>query len=155
MKILMVCLGNICRSPMAEGIMRNKIEQHKLQWHVSSAGTAAYHAGEEPDRRAQVELKKYKIDISQQRAKKFNAYMFDEYDVIYAMDSSNYTDILHLAETEDEKNKVSMIMNLVEPGRNTSVPDPYYDDALYATVYNMLDAACDKILKKYNLKTEV
>ncbi|MFN0274104.1 MAG: low molecular weight protein-tyrosine-phosphatase [Chitinophagales bacterium] len=149
MKILMVCLGNICRSPMAEGIMRSKIEKHKLPWNVASAGTAAYHSGEPPDHRAQKELKKYYIDISQQRARKFSAYMFEEYDIIFTMDASNYTDVLHLAKTEEEKSKIHLIMNLVEPGRNKSVPDPYFDDDLYSTVFEMLNEACDAVVKKY------
>lgn len=154
MKILMVCLGNICRSPMAEGIMRNKIEKHNLPWNVASAGTAAYHTGEPPDMRAQQELKKHNINIAHQRARKFTAHMFDEYDVIYTMDASNYRDVQRLANTENEKNKVHMIMNMVEPGLNKQVPDPYYDDALYKVVYAMLDAACESILEKYKAKAE-
>jgi protein-tyrosine phosphatase len=139
---------------MAEGIMRRKIEQNKLPWNVASAGTSAYHAGEAPDRRAQQELKKYNINISHQRAKKFTAYMFAEYDVIFTMDAGNYTDVIQLAQTENEKNKVHMIMNELDPGKNKSVPDPYYDDDLYVVVYEMLDEACEAIVQKHTMKAK-
>lgn len=152
MKILMVCLGNICRSPMAEGIMRRKILLQGLQWEVESAGTVAYHIQQPPDIRAQNELAKYKIDISGQRARKFSPYMFASYDLIFTMDAANYNDVLNSAATDEERNKVHMIMNMKDPGRNTAVPDPYYDDNLYTTVYEMLDAACDCIIAKYNGK---
>ncbi|MBC8045410.1 MAG: low molecular weight phosphotyrosine protein phosphatase [Fimbriimonadaceae bacterium] len=154
MKILMVCLGNICRSPMAEGIMQSKIEKNNLPWTVESAGTVAYHAGEQPDHRAQKELKKYGIDITHQRARKFSAYMFNEYDVIFTMDASNYIDVMNLAKNDAEKSKVHMIMNIIEPDKNRSVPDPYFDDELYTMVYEMLDKVCDAVIEKYKLKTE-
>jgi len=149
MKILMVCLGNICRSPLAEGIMRHKINQHGLNWEVRSAGTGSWHIGEAPDPRSQRIAKKHGIDISQQRAQKFSPYHFAEFDRIYTMDSSNFTDVMAQTENETERNKVEMIMNMVEPGRNKNIPDPYYDDALYEVVFGMLDTACEAIIQKY------
>ncbi|MEZ5174575.1 MAG: low molecular weight protein-tyrosine-phosphatase [Bacteroidia bacterium] len=149
MRILMVCLGNICRSPLAEGIMRHKIAQNGLDWEVESAGTGAWHIGEAPDPRSLRIARNHGIDISHQRAQKFSHYHFAEFDLIYAMDSSNYTDLMRQAQTEQERNKVAMIMNMVTPGKNKSIPDPYYNDMLYLEVYNMLDAACDAILHTY------
>lgn len=134
---------------MAEGILRSKIKENNLSWQVGSAGTASYHSGDAPDLRAQKELIKHAIDISKQRARKFTAYFFEEYDLIFAMDSMNYSDVIRQANSEDEKKKVSLIMNLTEPGKNTSVPDPYYDDALYPVVYKMLDSACNELIRKY------
>lgn len=149
MKVLMVCLGNICRSPLAEGILKHKARQRGLDWHVESAGTGAWHVGEAPDPRSQRIAQQYGIDISKQRAQQFSPYHIEMFDLIFAMDSSNYRDILRHAKTEEEQQKVELIMNMVEPGRNTAVPDPYYDDHLYTTVYQMLDEACEKIIERF------
>lgn len=149
MKVLMVCLGNICRSPLAEGILRHKSQENGLHWHIESAGTGAWHIGEAPDPRSQGVAKQHGIDISKQRAQQFSPYHIETFDLIFAMDSSNYQDIIRHAKTDAEKNKVQLIMNMVEPGMNKAVPDPYYDDHLYATVYQMLDEACDNIISKY------
>ena len=148
MKILMVCLGNICRSPLAEGILRHKIKEAGLDWEVQSAGTGSWHIGEAPDPRSQKIAKINGIDISKQKAQKFSQKHFSEFDRIYTMDSSNYRDVVNMAINEEDKNKVELIMNLVEPGKNKAVPDPYYDDDLYATVYEMLDKACEEIMKE-------
>jgi protein-tyrosine phosphatase len=148
MKILMVCLGNICRSPLAEGILRHKIKEAELDWEVQSAGTGSWHIGEAPDPRSQKIAKINGIDISKQKAQKFTQKHFSEFDRIYTMDSSNYRDVVNMAINEEDKNKVELIMNLVEPGKNKAVPDPYYDDDLYATVYEMLDKACEEIMKE-------
>ena len=148
MKILMVCLGNICRSPLAEGILRHKIKEAELDWEVQSAGTGSWHIGEAPDPRSQKIAKINGIDISKQKAQKFSQKHFAEFDRIYTMDSSNYRDVVNMAINEEDKNKVELIMNLVEPGKNKAVPDPYYDDDLYATVYEMLDKACEEIMKE-------
>ena len=148
MKILMVCLGNICRSPLAEGILRHKINLEGLDWEVQSAGTGSWHIGEAPDPRSQKIAKINGIDISQQKAQKFSQKHYSEFDRIYTMDSSNYRDVVNMAINEEDKNKVELIMNLVEPGKNKAVPDPYYDDDLYATVYEMLDKACEEIMKE-------
>lgn len=144
----MVCLGNICRSPLAEGILRHKIKEAELDWEVQSAGTGSWHIGEAPDPRSQKIAKINGIDISKQKAQKFTQKLFSEFDRIYTMDSSNYRDVVNMAINEEDKNKVELIMNLVEPGKNKAVPDPYYDDDLYATVYEMLDKACEEIMKE-------
>jgi len=150
MKILMVCLGNICRSPIAEGIMRHKIQQHGLDWEVSSCGTGDWHSGEAPHPGARRMMQSKHIDISKQRAKQFHYTFFEEYDRIYAMDISNYRDLMMQAESEAERQKVQLIMQLVHPDENVSVPDPYYDEAMYEVVFSMLDAACDKIIELYS-----
>ncbi len=152
MKILMVCLGNICRSPMAEGIMRSKVKLHDLNIMVDSCGTAAYHIGEAPDFRAQQTLKKHQTDISGLKGRQFTVNDFDEFDLIFTMDESNYNNIIALARTEADKKKVEMIMNTVYSGENISVPDPYYGGKEgFDHTYKMLDLACDYILNDYGL----
>jgi protein-tyrosine phosphatase len=150
MKILMVCLGNICRSPMAEGILRNKAQKAGKNYHIDSAGTSGYHIGEAPDKRAIEKMKKYHIDISALRARQFTVEDFDRFDLILAMDTSNYQNILRLASNEHQKQKVKLIMNYVYPNENLSVPDPYYggDDG-FEKVYEMLCLASDKIIEQY------
>jgi len=149
MKILMVCLGNICRSPLAEGILKDKVKKKQLTWTVDSAGTGAWHAGELPDHRSVKEARKNDIDITDQRARQFSASDFEAFDLIMAMDSSNYQDILRKATTAQQKEKVVMIMNFVDPGMNENVPDPYWGNDGFGLVYDMLDRACGKILAKY------
>ena len=142
----MVCLGNICRSPLAEGILRSKTAHLAIE--VDSAGTAAYHEGERPDPRSIQVARKYGVDISYQRARPFSVSDFDEFDHIYAMDRQNYMDIISMARNADDENKVEMILNLTYPESNESVPDPYYGgDAGFENVYQMLDEACDALLK--------
>ncbi len=144
----MVCLGNICRSPLAEGILRNKAQQKKLDWQIDSAGTGAWHTGESPDSRSIDVAQKHGIDISQQRARQLQATDLAEYDLLLAMDSSNYQNILKMASTKEEEAKVKMIMNYFQPGYNQNVPDPYYDSDGFEQVYQMLDKACAKILEE-------
>lgn len=127
------------------------ILQHNLDWEVSSAGTGAWHLGEAPDPRSQKIAKQHGIDISHQRAQKFSSYHFAEFDLIYAMDSSNFRDIISIAVNEDERRKVELIMNVAHPGLNQNIPDPYYDDALYEKVFEMLELACRKIIEKYGI----
>ena len=146
MKILMVCLGNICRSPLAEGILANKIKHLNVK--VDSAGTAAYHIGELPDTRSIEIAKKYNIDLTPQRARQFSRADFDEFDVIYAMDTNNYAHLISLAETKEERDKVRMILNEINPFACESVPDPYYGgENGFQNVYDMLDKACGKIVQ--------
>lgn len=148
MKLLMVCLGNICRSPLAEGIMQTKIKNNNLAWQVDSAGTGSWHVGELPDTRSIAVAKKYGIDITNQRARQFKAIDLDTYDHIFAMDATNYNNILKLATNDAQKEKVSMIMNWESPGMNQGVPDPYYDSDGFEQVFDMLDKACEKVVEQ-------
>ena len=146
MKILMVCLGNICRSPLAEGILKEKINSRALQAEIDSAGTAAYHDGEKPDPRSQAIAFKHGIDISKQRARQFEVGDFEKFDRIFAMDSHNLQDLVALANNRQEAEKVEMILNKVHPDEDRSVPDPYYGGSDgFQKVYNMLNAACEII----------
>ena len=120
----MVCLGNICRSPLAEGILQSKVNKELV--FVDSAGTAAYHLGNLPDERSIAVAKQYGIDISNQQARKFTEKDFLNFDVIYAMDKSNYQNIISLATSDEDVEKVTMILNESQPDKNYSVPDPYY-----------------------------
>ncbi|MVO10381.1 low molecular weight phosphotyrosine protein phosphatase [Flavobacterium sp. TP390] len=146
-KILMVCLGNICRSPLAEGILKSKLP--KDQFVVDSAGTGDWHVGQLPDKRSIAIAKKYGIDITDQRAQHFTAKHFEQFDFIYAMDMSNYKNILQLAPDSEAKAKVKLILNELFPNENVEVPDPYYGgEEGFENVYQMLDKACDVIAKK-------
>jgi protein-tyrosine phosphatase len=149
MKILMVCLGNICRSPLAEGIMAHKIKQHQLNWIVDSAGTGEWHVGKLPDSRSIEVARVHGIDITHQRAKQFKQSDFDEYDLVFVMDSSNYQNVNRLARNEADKKKVELIMNLAIPNRNVNVPDPYYGEFGFEKVFQMLDQATDAVLELY------
>lgn len=151
MKILMVCLGNICRSPLAEGIMKTKAQKHGLDWQVDSAGTGSWHSGERPDSRSINTARHHGIEIESQRARQIASPDFDRFDLILAMDETNYRDILALAENEEQRNKVNMIMNYLHPGENHNVPDPYWNDDGFEAVFQMLDAACDKIVKHFKV----
>lgn len=134
---------------MADGLMRAKVAQNKLDVVVESAGTAGYHIGEPPDPRMQETAKKFGLDISNLRGRQFKAADFDEFDLIYAMDSENYRNILRLARSNEDEQKVKMILNEIHPEENRSVPDPYYGgDQGFIDVYNMLDKATDQILKQ-------
>ena len=146
MKILMVCLGNICRSPLAEGILAHKTKH--LNFEVDSAGTAAYHVGKLPDSRSIEIAEKYNIDLSQQRARQFSRADFDAFDIIYAMDTNNYAHLISLASSEAERNKIKLILNEINPNACQSVPDPYYGGKNgFQETYNMLDKACNKIIQ--------
>ena len=145
-KILMVCLGNICRSPLAEGIMRSKIDKYNLNAEVDSAGTAAFHVGEAPDIRSIREARRNQIDISKQSARKFQASDFHEFDMIYAMDTSNLENILKFANSPSDASKVKLLLEEIFPGEEREVPDPYYgEDEGFREVFQMIDQACEKI----------
>ena len=142
MKILMVCLGNICRSPLAEGILSGKISKMKVT--VDSAGTAGYHIGSKPDPRAIDIAKKNNIDISSFRARKFERSDFINFDKIYVMDKNNYNDIIGLAENKDQASKVILITDIIDS--YSFVPDPYYGGlADFEKVFNLLDKICHEI----------
>lgn len=148
MKILMVCLGNICRSPLAEGILKHKVKQKGLNWHVDSAGTGGWHSGELPDRRSIKMAEKNGIDITDQRARQIKGVDFDKFDVILAMDKSNYSDLKSLAKEPLQKEKVKLIMNFARPNSDEEVPDPYYDNR-FQLVFDLLDEACEAVVRSY------
>ena len=146
-KILMVCLGNICRSPLAEGILKSKAITKQVL--IDSAGTGSYHIGELPDPRSIAVAKANGIDITNQRARKFVVEDFDTFDIIYVMDAYNYDAVVKLARNEEDKAKVEFILNEVFPNENLDVPDPYSGGNYgFKNVYKMLDEASDKIVKK-------
>ncbi len=148
-KILMVCLGNICRSPMAEGIMQSKIDKYKIDAFVDSCGTAAYHVGEMPDRRAVSTLKAYDIDISHLRGRQFVVDDFDNFDHIYVMDEQNYSNVMRKSRHQKDRDKVSMIMNELYKNGNIDVSDPYYGGINgFESTYEMLDQATEIIAQK-------
>ena len=146
LKIVMVCLGNICRSPLAEGILKAKLPKDYV---VDSAGTGAWHTGQQPDKRSIATAKNRGLDITNQRARQFKVSDFDTFDYIFVMDNSNYKDVLSLAPTEESKSKVKLILNEIFPNENVDVPDPYYggDDG-FENVFDMLDQACEAIARK-------
>jgi len=146
-RVLMVCLGNICRSPLAEGILKSKVDRNTV--FVDSAGTGAWHSGELPDKRSIAVAKKYGIDLTDQRARLFLVEDFDKFDHIYVMDQSNYKNVCRLAPNDEAINKVQLILNESYPDENLEVPDPYYGgDQGFENVYKMLDEACLKIKNK-------
>lgn len=148
-KILMVCLGNICRSPLAEGILAAKLPTEHFT--VDSAGTGNYHIGGSPDSRSIAVANKNGLDISLQKARQFTAQDYVDYDYIFAMDGSNYNNILTLAPTEKDKEKVKLILNELFDNENVDVPDPYFGlENGFEIVYKMLDEVCDTISE--NLK---
>ena len=152
MKILMVCLGNICRSPLAEGILRSKISKKHA---VASAGTISFHEGSPPDKRSTKIAKEYGVDISHQRANYFTEKHLEDFDKIFCMDLKNLEDVLSKAKSEEQRNKVSLIMEEagVLSDEKIEVPDPYYGDMSdFEKVYQMLDQACEAIVKKYELR---
>lgn len=142
----MVCLGNICRSPLAEGILKNKVNSEKV--FVDSAGTAGYHVGNKPDTRSIAIAKQNGIDISKQSCRKFSKQDFKDFDIIYAMDKSNYNNITSLTNKAEEIAKVKLLLDEVSINIK-EVPDPYYDeDEGFKTVYYLIDTACETIAKK-------
>tara|TARA_B100001287_G_scaffold267548_1_gene262824 strand:- start:9 stop:458 length:450 start_codon:yes stop_codon:yes gene_type:complete len=145
MKVLMVCLGNICRSPLAEGILKSKSNNII----VDSAGTAGYHVGSRPDQRSIEIGLKNNIDITNQRARQFTSNDFDDFDKIYAMDNDNYSKIISLATNQDQIDKVDLILNEVYPNQFKSIPDPYYGgEKGFENIYNLLEKACEQIALK-------
>lgn len=148
-RILMVCLGNICRSPLAEGILKSKLPEDGF--FVDSAGTSNYHIGDKPDSRSIDIAKSNQIDITTQRGRQFNVLDFDRFDYIFAMDQSNYQNIIKLARNDSDIKKVELILNELYPNENMSVPDPYYgENNGFKNVYDLLEEACSVIAYKLN-----
>lgn len=145
----MVCLGNICRSPLAEGILQSKLPIDFFK--VSSAGTAGHHVGELPDVRSIEVAKKYGIDITKQRSRKFVKSDFKEFDLIFTMDQSNYNDVVSMTDDYKDIQKVKMILDELYPSENKNVPDPYYGgEQGFENVYKMLEESCEIIASKLN-----
>ena len=145
-RVLMVCLGNICRSPMAEGILKHKAQLLGLNLFIDSAGTSNWHHGEQPDGRAIEEMKMNGIDISNQASRPFTVLDFDNFDHILVMDDSNQVNVLSLARNKDDAAKVHLMLDFGNEVKGKPVPDPYYDDG-FGRVYDLLDYACDSFLK--------
>lgn len=146
-RILMVCLGNICRSPLAEGILKSKVDAERV--FVDSAGTGHWHVGHAPDPRSIEIGRKNKLDITEQRGRQFSARDFDDFDLIYVMDSSNLENVLAIAKNDEQKKKVKLILDEIFPGENVDVPDPYFGGTItFDSVYKMLDEACEVIAEK-------
>ncbi len=149
MKVLMVCLGNICRSPLAQGILEHNAHKLNKNIEVDSAAKSNFHVGDLPDSRSISTAYLHGIDITSQRGRQFNKSDFDTFDVIFVMDSYNYQNIVVLAETEEHRKKVKLIMNELEPSKNINVPDPYYGgDEGFEQVFQILDKATNAFLEK-------
>lgn len=150
MKILMVCLGNICRSPLADGLLRHKVEKLKLDIVVDSAGTADYHTGSAPDHRMIATAKKNGVDLSTLRARQFETRDFDEFDVIYVMDQSNLRNVLRKARNQQDEQKVKLILNELHDRTDLEVPDPYYGSQKdFDEVFELLDKTTDRLIEIY------
>lgn len=150
MKILMVCLGNICRSPIAEGILKHKAKQLGLDWQIDSAGTNGYHIGEAPHRFSQKVCLEHGIDISQQRARRFTVKDFEEYDIIYALALDVYREIEKIGGRQSQMNKVHLFLSELKEGSTESVPDPWYgDESGYLPVFDIIEQTCTRIIERY------
>ncbi|MCF6307993.1 MAG: low molecular weight phosphotyrosine protein phosphatase [Flavobacteriaceae bacterium] len=146
-KVLMVCLGNICRSPLAEGILKSKLDFDK--YIVDSAGTGHWHIGNKPDPRSIEVAKNHGLDITNQRGRQFSQKDFEAFDYIFVMDNSNKDNVLDLAQNKEYKQKVHLILEEIFPNENVDVPDPYYDgDQGFENVYQMLNQACEIIANR-------
>jgi protein-tyrosine phosphatase len=145
----MICLGNICRSPLAHGILEKKVNDLNLNVFVDSAGTGSWHIGNPPDIRSIEIAEKNKISISSQRSRQFKKTDFEKFDLIYVMDKNNFNDISNLDDHNRYQNKIKLILNELHPSQNMEVPDPYYgNNNGFENVYNLLEKACDKIISK-------
>ncbi len=156
MKILMVCLGNICRSPLAEGILQYKAAKAGLDWYIESAGTNHYHTGEAPHHLSQEVAALHGIDISRQRARNFVAADFERFDKIYAMAEDVLDDMKRIGRNKFNPGKTDLLLNILFPGENRDVPDPWYGpEAGYYEVFKLLDKACTKIIENYTIPAKI
>jgi protein-tyrosine phosphatase len=142
MKILMVCLGNICRSPLAEGVMQHLADERGLEWQIDSAGTGSWHVGEGPDRRSVRTASNHGIDISKQVCRQFRLSDFDRFDHIFVMDRYNLSDVQSMAPDEELASKVKLLLG------NREVPDPYHDDSQFEPVFELIEGGCKDIIKQ-------
>jgi len=149
MKVLMVCLGNICRSPLAHGILEQHAAEKGLDWEVDSAGTGSWHIGNPPDPRSVAVAAKHGLDISQQRARQVHWPDLEAFDLVFAMDQSNYQDLMTMAQSDGEREKIRLIRDLEGSVKGMSVPDPYWDDDGFEQVYAMLDKACSILVDQH------
>lgn len=155
MKILMVCLGNICRSPLAEGILKEKISKKGLKWNVESAGTNGYHTGEPPHLLSQKVAELNGIDISSQRSRKFVKHDLLEFDIIYAMANDVMNDIQSICKGDSNNKKVVLFLNELYPGQQLDVPDPWSGpEKGYHEVYELISRVCDAIIENYMITTK-
>lgn len=150
MKILMVCLGNICRSPLAEGILQEKAIKAGLNWQVESAGTNGYHTGEPPHPLSVKVATANGIDISRQISRRFSAADFEEYDLIYAMATDVLEDMKQIGGHHFDSKKVSLFLDESHPGEERNVPDPWYggEDGYYEA-FEIINSNCESIIKKF------
>lgn len=144
MKILMVCLGNICRSPLAEGVMRHLVDEKQLGWEIASAGTGDWHVNQPADQRSIAVASNFGYDISKQRASHFNKRMFEEFDHILVMDQNNLKDVLKLANQEEQRGIVKLFLS-----ENAEVTDPYFDSALFEPVFLQIEERCKQLIKEF------
>ena len=142
MKILMVCLGNICRSPLAHGVLEHMVREKNLTWEIDSAGTGNWHVGEQPDRRSIAVARKYGVDISNQSCRQFQSDDFEKFDHILVMDQNNLSDVISLAQTDADFGKVRLFL------KNGIVPDPYHDDNQFDPVYQMIEKRCLELIEE-------
>ncbi|NNC83520.1 MAG: low molecular weight phosphotyrosine protein phosphatase [Flavobacteriales bacterium] len=148
-KILMVCLGNICRSPVADGMLRKKAAEAGIDVIVDSCGTGGWHAGESPDPRSQENARANGLDISSLRARQFRPEDLDEFDMIFCMDRSNVKDVLAQAENDAQRAKVRLLLDLTHPEQDKEVPDPYYGgDRGFQTVHDLIEEACEVLIEE-------
>lgn len=141
----MVCLGNICRSPLAEGILKQQVKEAGLDWEIDSAGTGNWHIGKPPDRRSIREAKTRGVDISKQMCRQFKVQDFDDFDLILAMDKNNFADISALARNKQDQEKIKLFLN------NQDVPDPYFNDAHFEPVFKLIESGCKDLIRAYSL----
>jgi protein-tyrosine phosphatase len=154
-RILMVCLGNICRSPLAEGMLRKRLDEGGLgkRVDVDSAGTSNYHIGETPDKRSVANANRHDVDISSLRARQFTATDFEQFDEIFVMDAENLRNVLQLAQKEEHRHKTGLLLNEAFPGTNRAVPDPYYGgEEGFENVYQLVNEACQAIVVRLQQK---
>jgi protein-tyrosine phosphatase len=156
MKMLMVCLGNICRSPLAEGILRHRVQNLQPAWFIDSAGTAGYHTGDAPHPLSIKTARHHGIDISHLQARTFEKKDMDRFDRIWVMDRSNYADVQRISGSRWQPGKTDLILNLLYPGEDREVPDPWYGtEKDYHSVFEMLDAACRELVCKFRTPGQI